>query len=203
MGQIERGFNRIYGIERTVPALAEVRSRLRAHGGAGSVPGGRVLRLRVRAPERRHRGLPADDVAVTAAGRSALAVAMLALPALLRLVAASAPARVVVARVRRRRLRRRLGARHRRARRRSEPELARSVTTYGPLAGIVALQLWTLLSAIAIFFGAAVAAQLEAVRAGAPRPSAAAGTGAGRASSRAVVRRVVVRPGALRRRRSA
>ncbi len=42
--------------------------------------------------------------------------------------------------------------------------------TYGPLAGIVALQLWTLLSAIAIFFGAAVAAQLEAVRAGAPRP---------------------------------
>ncbi len=42
--------------------------------------------------------------------------------------------------------------------------------TYGPLAGIVALQLWTLLSAIAIFFGAAVAAQLEAVRAGVPTP---------------------------------
>ena len=43
-------------------------------------------------------------------------------------------------------------------------------TTYGPLAGIVALQLWTFFSAIAIFFGAAVAAQLEAVRAGQPRP---------------------------------
>ena len=42
--------------------------------------------------------------------------------------------------------------------------------TYGPLAGIVALQIWTLLSSIAIFFGAAVAAQLEAVRAGAPTP---------------------------------
>jgi YihY family inner membrane protein len=42
--------------------------------------------------------------------------------------------------------------------------------TYGPLAGLVALQLWTLLSAIAIFYGAAVAAQLEAVRAGAPKP---------------------------------
>jgi YihY family inner membrane protein len=42
--------------------------------------------------------------------------------------------------------------------------------TYGPLAGLVALQLWTLLSAIAIFFGAAVGAQLEAVRAGAPMP---------------------------------
>ena len=43
-------------------------------------------------------------------------------------------------------------------------------TTYGPLAGIVALQLWTLFSSIAIFFGAAVAAQLEAVRAGSPQP---------------------------------
>jgi YihY family inner membrane protein len=38
--------------------------------------------------------------------------------------------------------------------------------TYGPLAGIVALLLWSLCSAIAILFGAAVAAQLEAVRAG-------------------------------------
>ena len=40
--------------------------------------------------------------------------------------------------------------------------------TYGPLAGIVALQIWSLLSAISILFGAAVAAQLEAVRAGEP-----------------------------------
>jgi hypothetical protein len=46
--------------------------------------------------------------------------------------------------------------------------------TYGPLAGIVALQLWTLFSAIAIFYGAAVAAQLEAVRAGSPQPRAQA-----------------------------
>ena len=42
--------------------------------------------------------------------------------------------------------------------------------TYGPLAGIVALLMWAFLSSIAIFFGAAVAAQLEAVRAGAARP---------------------------------
>ena len=42
--------------------------------------------------------------------------------------------------------------------------------TYGPLAGIVALQLWALLSAIGMFYGGAVAAQLEAVRAGAPIP---------------------------------
>jgi uncharacterized BrkB/YihY/UPF0761 family membrane protein len=37
---------------------------------------------------------------------------------------------------------------------------------YGPLAGVVALQLWTFFSAVAVFFGVAVAAQLEAVRSG-------------------------------------
>ena len=50
--------------------------------------------------------------------------------------------------------------------------------TYGPLAGIVALLLWSLLSAVAVLFGAAVAAQLEAVRAGAAQ---AAGRREGRA----------------------
>jgi YihY family inner membrane protein len=43
--------------------------------------------------------------------------------------------------------------------------------TYGPLAGIVALQLWSLFSALSILFGAAVAAQLEAVRAGLTEPA--------------------------------
>jgi YihY family inner membrane protein len=42
--------------------------------------------------------------------------------------------------------------------------------TYGPLAGIVALLIWCLLSGVSLFFGAAVAAQLEAVRAGKPAP---------------------------------
>jgi YihY family inner membrane protein len=42
--------------------------------------------------------------------------------------------------------------------------------TYGPLAGIVALLLWSLLSAIAVLYGGAVAAQLEAVRAGVRTP---------------------------------
>ena len=42
--------------------------------------------------------------------------------------------------------------------------------TYGPLAGIVALMLWAVMTAIALFYGAAVAAQLEAVREGDPRP---------------------------------
>jgi YihY family inner membrane protein len=42
--------------------------------------------------------------------------------------------------------------------------------TYGPLAGFVGLLLWALVSAIALFAGLAVCAQLEAVRAGAPDP---------------------------------
>jgi YihY family inner membrane protein len=42
--------------------------------------------------------------------------------------------------------------------------------TYGPLAGLVALQLWTLISACAILYGGAVMAQLEAVRAGVTEP---------------------------------
>ncbi|MFN8025874.1 MAG: YihY/virulence factor BrkB family protein [Acidimicrobiia bacterium] len=42
--------------------------------------------------------------------------------------------------------------------------------TYGPLAGTVALLLWALLSSIAILYGAALAAQLEAVRSGRRAP---------------------------------
>ena len=42
--------------------------------------------------------------------------------------------------------------------------------TYGPLAGIVALLLWSFGSSVAVLFGVSVAAQLEAVRAGAPIP---------------------------------
>jgi uncharacterized BrkB/YihY/UPF0761 family membrane protein len=51
--------------------------------------------------------------------------------------------------------------------------------TYGPLAGFVALLLWTLVTSIALLYGVAIAAQLEAVRAGAPsprRPTAVDGT---------------------------
>ncbi|MDQ1522008.1 MAG: hypothetical protein QOI55_3081 [Actinomycetota bacterium] len=42
--------------------------------------------------------------------------------------------------------------------------------TYGPLAGVVALLLWALFSSVALLFGGAVAAQLEAVRAGDSKP---------------------------------
>ena len=44
-------------------------------------------------------------------------------------------------------------------------------SSYGPLAGIVALLLWSLLSSISLFYGVAVCAQLEALRAGQPDPA--------------------------------
>jgi uncharacterized BrkB/YihY/UPF0761 family membrane protein len=63
--------------------------------------------------------------------------------------------------------------------------------TYGPLAGFVALLLWTLLTSIALLYGVAIAAQLEAVRAGVPSPrrtTAADGTSTEGSGSEAQVR---------------
>ena len=42
--------------------------------------------------------------------------------------------------------------------------------TYGPVAGTIGILLWTFLTSIALFLGLAFAAQLEAVRAGVDRP---------------------------------
>ncbi len=42
--------------------------------------------------------------------------------------------------------------------------------TYGPIAGTIGVLLWTFLSAVALFLGLALAAQLEACRAGSPAP---------------------------------
>ncbi len=42
---------------------------------------------------------------------------------------------------------------------------------YGPLAGMFALLLWALFTSMALFYGAAVCAQLEACRAGDPEPA--------------------------------
>jgi uncharacterized BrkB/YihY/UPF0761 family membrane protein len=42
--------------------------------------------------------------------------------------------------------------------------------TYGPLAGLMGLALWSYVTSIGLFFGIAFAAQLEAVRAGLPAP---------------------------------
>ncbi|PKH37376.1 YihY family inner membrane protein [Nocardioides alpinus] len=44
-------------------------------------------------------------------------------------------------------------------------------SVYGPLAGIFALLLWALLSSISLFYGTAVCAQLEALRAGDDHPA--------------------------------
>jgi YihY family inner membrane protein len=50
-------------------------------------------------------------------------------------------------------------------------ELAGSFgATYGPLAGTIGLLLWAFLTSVALFLGVAFAAQLEAVRAGVPEP---------------------------------
>ncbi|CAN5530683.1 YihY/virulence factor BrkB family protein [soil metagenome] len=43
--------------------------------------------------------------------------------------------------------------------------------TYGPLAGIIGLLLWAFLTSLAVFFGLASAAQLEAVRASVTKPA--------------------------------
>jgi YihY family inner membrane protein len=42
--------------------------------------------------------------------------------------------------------------------------------TYGPLAGLIGLLLWSFLTGMSLYLGLAFAAQLEAVRAGAPGP---------------------------------
>jgi YihY family inner membrane protein len=44
--------------------------------------------------------------------------------------------------------------------------------TYGPLTGVIAVLVWTWLTSLALFLGVAFAAQLEAVRAGVPEPVA-------------------------------
>ena len=44
-------------------------------------------------------------------------------------------------------------------------------STYGPLAGVFALLVWSLLTSIALFYGLAVCAQLEALRCGQTEPT--------------------------------
>ena len=59
-------------------------------------------------------------------------------------------------------------------------------STYGPLAGIIALAFWAFGSSIALLVGAALAAQLEAVRAGASSPRSLSKTVASEPGLRAV-----------------
>jgi YihY family inner membrane protein len=170
MGQIERGFNRIYGIERDRPTLEKYGLAFVLAVGAGT---GLALAFMVFAFGRQSETWAGFLRTTWPYMRwpVGLVVATLALAAVLRwsprrrqpawswlvfaaMVCVAGWVLVTLA----------LGV---------ALSLSSSFgQTYGSLAGLVALQLWTLLSAIAIFFGAAVAAQLEAVRAGAPRPRA-------------------------------
>jgi YihY family inner membrane protein len=56
--------------------------------------------------------------------------------------------------------------------------------TYGPIAGTIGVLLWTFLSSVSLFVGLAFAAQLEAVRAGVPEPRREPQAGARAESSR-------------------
>jgi YihY family inner membrane protein len=177
MGQIERGANRIYGVERDRPSLAKyTRATLLAlTAGVASVL---ALVLLVAGGEI---GAAVKDVTGwTSALDTAWSVGRWPLGALL---VAGAVALLFRA-----------------APRRDQPSfswlvLGSSITvalwfaftgalaayialsrdfgeTYGPLAGVIGLLLWSFLTALALFLGLAVAAQLEAVRAGVPQPAA-------------------------------
>jgi YihY family inner membrane protein len=163
MGQLERGFNRIYGLERDRPTLHKyARALVLAVSVGGALSIAFLLLALGRDLQEDHRTL--NTVWVVVRWPLALVLVTLAMAGLLHF-----------------------------APRRRQPgrawlafaavvcvtgwtlvtlglALAFGLSSafgrvYGPLAGIVALQVWTLLSAIAIFLGAAVAAQLEAVRA--------------------------------------
>jgi YihY family inner membrane protein len=60
--------------------------------------------------------------------------------------------------------------------------------TYGPLTGVIAVLVWTWLTSLALFLGVAFAAQLEAVRAGVPEPATARQTDLPQPASRAAWR---------------
>ncbi len=170
MGQIERGFNRIYGIERDRPSVQKYGRAFLLMVGAGSGLAVAFFVFALGPRQRRTTGSCCGRRGPGSAGRSLSPSRRWLSPRCStgRRAGGSPPGRgcvfgaavcvagwALVTIV--------LGA-----------ALGLSSSfgeTYGPLAGIVALQLWTLLSAIAIFFGAAVAAQLEAVRAGRPEPA--------------------------------
>ena len=170
MAQVERGANRIYGIRRDRPALekygraAVLTAVLAAPVGIGflllvaggafadAMPDLRVVRWHRAglAP----RALAGGDRAARVRDRG---------PA--RPLPPPPPARPVLAGPRVGGRRRAHDPGHRRPRG-VRPRQLVVRKTYGPLAGIIALLLWSLLSAIALFYGVAVCAQLEALRAG-------------------------------------
>ena len=180
MGQIERGANRIYGIQRDRPALHKYgRAVLMALHGRPALAG-RLPHHR----RRRHggRGAGADvydwqDIGlhVWQALRFPVGI-LLALGAFTLLIERSPrrrqPGWSWIAH-RRRASRWCCGSLFTYAalavRRRHSGSFG---STYGPLTGVMALLLWAYLTSIALFLGIAFCAQLEAVRAGVREPSA-------------------------------
>lgn len=168
MAQVERGANRIYGIERDRPFLRRyARASIMALGaGLPALAGFLLLVGSGPAGDAVEEVYGRDDDVVTAVALPLGALLLvasvtlllrhgprrvqpgwswLALGGLLVLALWSALTAAVVAYV----------------------EASASFTTvYGPLAVVVALLLWGQLTAVAIYLGVAVAAQLEAVRAG-------------------------------------
>ncbi len=176
MGQVERGANRIYGIERDRPsgrkygralALAVI-AGLPAMGGSGVLLGGSAFGDAIEQVY----GWNDDAVMVVAVPTGVLLV-VFSLLAMLRL----APRRrqpgwlwlglgavIAVALW--------LGFTALLA---AYVELSGSFgIVYGPLTGVIALLLWTQLSSVAVFFGLAVTAQLEADHLGIGRGAAVA-----------------------------
>ena len=175
MAQVERGANRIYGIRRDRPALAKygraavLAAVLAAPVGVGFlllVTGGAFANAMVEQYGWSPGAVTAWQVARWPVGTLLLVFAIAVLldhaprrrqPALSWLALGSATAVVLTMA--------------------ATAGLAGYVhisssfgSTYGPLAGIVALLVWSLMSAVALFYGVAVCAQLEALRAGDDAP---------------------------------
>ena len=175
MGEVERGFNRLYGVERDRPALAKY-GRAAVLAAALAVPAAVAFLLLVAGSAFGHAmvlhagwddaalrwwdalrwpaGLALSVLATAgllnhAPRRRQPALSWLALGAGVAVVLSMSATGLLAAYV----------------------KVSGSFgQVYGPLAGIVALLLWALMSSVALFYGAAVCAQLEACRAGVEDP---------------------------------
>ena len=171
MGQIERGANRIYGVERDRPVLRKYLVGLALTCSAGVLALLALIALVAGSAVREAAGFPQALDSAWAIGRWPIGVAFVT--AAVALLFEISP-------------------------RRRQPEatwlafgaglsallwlgfmglLALYITatdsfgaTYGPVAGTIGVLLWAFLSALALYLGLAFAAQLEAVRAGVPDP---------------------------------
>lgn len=179
MGQLERGMNRVYGVERDRPTLAKYAHAARLAGSAGVCALAGSLALvsgsAIAAQLHHHPGLHPVAVAWDALRYpAAVALALLGFAELfrvaphrrqpsLRWLAVGAAAAVVVW----------LGSTLLLALYVGSSRVGRA---YGPLVDVVTLLVYLLAVSVALLYGAALNAQLEAVRAGSPGPVRPPGT---------------------------